>query len=234
MESRRAHRLLLLHPLPAVFYSSVHFGRELLDISGRQEVHLHFIALLHGEQLRDLHVSASACSPSSRFSHLFLQHFLLVFPSGAVAEEMFPRLGRHPASAAAPQAFIVVSVSKPFLVRAHWCVSRLQSVEPGCERLHTVHWDWSLASSFAFQPVAMMFTAFVGLPLTLRRCLASDSRLVLFGAQEYTRPRTVPDLRRSLIRFAWRSASSFPGMPVCPGTQSISVSIPALQKVLAL
>ena len=99
MKSRRARWLLLLHPLPAGSDSSAHFGWELPDISSRQEVHHCFIALLHGEQLRDLHVSASACSPSSRFSHLFPEQFLLVFPSAAVAEEMFPRLGRRPASA---------------------------------------------------------------------------------------------------------------------------------------
>jgi hypothetical protein len=116
-------------------------------------------------------VSASASSPSSRFSHLFPEHFLLVFPSAAVAEEMFSRLGRRPASAAAPPAFIVVSVSEPFQVRAHWRVPGLQSVESGCQRLHTVHWDGSLASSFAFQSVAVMFAAFVGLPLSLRRRL---------------------------------------------------------------
>jgi len=92
-----ARRLLSLRPLPAGSYPSVHFGRELPDISSRQEVHHRFIALLHGEQLRDLHVSASACSPPSRFCHLFPEHFLLIFPSAAVAEEMFPRLGHRPA-----------------------------------------------------------------------------------------------------------------------------------------
>jgi len=161
MKSRRARRLLLLRP----------FGRELPDISGRQEVHHRFIALLHGEQLRDLPVSASARSPSRRFPHLFPERFLLVFPLAAVTEEMFPRLGRRPASTAAPPAFVVVSVSEPFQVRAHWRVSGLQSVESGCQWLHTIHWDGSLAPSFAFQPVAVMFAAFVGLPLSLRRRL---------------------------------------------------------------
>jgi hypothetical protein len=69
MKSRRARRLLLLRT----------FGRELPDISSYQEVHHRFIALLHGEQLRDLHVSASARSPSRCFPHLFLERFLLVF-----------------------------------------------------------------------------------------------------------------------------------------------------------
>jgi hypothetical protein len=101
---RRDCRLLLFRPL----------GRELPDISGCQEVHRRFIALLHGEQLRDLHVSASARSPSRCFPHHFPERFLLVFPSAAVAEEVFPRLGRRPASAVAPPAFVVVSVSEPF------------------------------------------------------------------------------------------------------------------------
>jgi hypothetical protein len=113
MKSRRSRRLLLLHPLPTGSCSSARFGRKLPDISGRQEVHHRFVSFLHGEQLRDLHVSASAHFPSRRFSHLFPDRFLLVFPSAAVAEEMFPRLGR-PASATAPPAFVVVSVSEPF------------------------------------------------------------------------------------------------------------------------
>jgi len=163
MKSRktRGRRLLLLHSLE----------RELPDISGCQEVHHRFIALLHGEQLRDLHVSASARSPSRCFSHLFLERLLLVFSSAAVAEEVFPHLGlgRRPAPVATPPAFVVVSVSEPFQVRAHWRVPGLQSVESGCQRLHTIHWDGSLAPSFAFQFVAVMFAAFVGLPLSLRR-----------------------------------------------------------------
>jgi len=104
MKSRRARRLLHLRP----------FDREFPDITGCQEVHHRFIGHLHGEQLRDLHVSASANSPSRRFPHNFSQRFLLVFPSAVVAEKMFPRLGRRPASAAAPQAFVVVSVSDLF------------------------------------------------------------------------------------------------------------------------
>jgi len=90
------------------------FGRELPDIGGSQEVHHCLIALLHGEQLRDLHVSASARSPSRCFPHLFPERFLLVSPPAAVAEEMLPRLGNRPTSAAAPPAFVVVSVSELF------------------------------------------------------------------------------------------------------------------------
>jgi len=159
--------LSFLRPMPAASYPSVYFGRILPNISSRQEVHHCFITLLHGEQLRDLHVSALACSPPSRFSHFFQENFRLVFPSAAVVEEMFPCLGHSPAYTTAPPALVVISVTKPFQVCTHWCMSRLQSVEPGCQRLHAVHWDGSLASHFAFQLIAVMFTAFVGLSLCL-------------------------------------------------------------------
>ena len=108
MKSGRARRLLLL-----LLLLLRTFGRELPEVSSRQEVHHHFVALLHGEQLRDLHVSASARSPSRGFVHLFPERLLLVSPSAAVAEEMLPRLGYRPASAAAPPAFVVVSQSEP-------------------------------------------------------------------------------------------------------------------------
>ena len=114
MKSRRACQLLLLHPFPASFYSSAQFGRQLPDISSRQEVHYRFIALLHGEQLRDLHVSPSASSPPSLFSHLCPEHFLLVFPLAGVVEEVLPRQGCRPTSAAPPPVLIVISVSEPF------------------------------------------------------------------------------------------------------------------------
>jgi hypothetical protein len=51
-----------------------------------------------------LHVSASARSPPRCFPHLFPERSLLVFPPAAVAKEVFPRLGRRPASAVAPPA----------------------------------------------------------------------------------------------------------------------------------
>jgi len=49
---------------------------------------------------------------------------LLVFPSAAVAEEVFPYLGRS-ASAVAPPALVVASVSKSYQVRARTSVSRI-------------------------------------------------------------------------------------------------------------
>jgi hypothetical protein len=106
MKSERAHRLLLLLPRT--------LGQELPDIGSHQEVHHRLIALRHGEQLRDFHVSASARSPSRCYRHLFPERFLLVSQSTAVVEEMLPRLGYRPTSAAAPPASVVVSVSEPF------------------------------------------------------------------------------------------------------------------------
>jgi len=102
-KSGRACRLLLLLRT---------FGWELPDIGGYQEVHHRLIALLHGEQLRELHVSASARSRSRCFPHPFPERLLVVSPSAAVADEMLPRLGNRPAAAATPPAFVVLSVSE--------------------------------------------------------------------------------------------------------------------------
>jgi len=71
------------------------------------------VTILDGEQLSDFHVFASARSPSRRFSLFYPGRLLLVSTSAAVAEEMFPRLGR-PASAAAPPAFVIVRVPDLF------------------------------------------------------------------------------------------------------------------------
>ena len=64
--------------------------------------------------------------------------------------------------------------------------------------------------------------------------VASEICLVLFSAKVYTRYPTVPVLRPSRARFAWRSACVFPGMPVCARTQWIYVLILASQIVFAL
>jgi len=66
---------------------------ELSDVSSRQEIHHRLIALFHGKQLRDLHVSVSARFPARHLPHRFPEHFLLVSPPAAVAEEVLPRLG---------------------------------------------------------------------------------------------------------------------------------------------
>jgi len=132
VKSRRVWRFILLCLGRAGCCSSLNFRRELPDVSGRQEVHDRLDALLHGEQLRDFQVSASARSPFRRFSHFFPQCPLLVFPSATEAEELLLRLGYGPASATARQAFAVVSVSERFKVRPHCLMTGLQSVEPGC------------------------------------------------------------------------------------------------------
>jgi hypothetical protein len=67
-------------------------GRELPDVSSCQEVHHRLVAFLHGKQLRNLHMSASARFPACGLSHRLPERLLLVFPSAAVAEEMLPRL----------------------------------------------------------------------------------------------------------------------------------------------
>jgi len=66
--------------------------RELPDVSGGQEVYHRLVTFLHGKQLRNLHISASARFPSCGLSHRRPKHFLLVFPPAAVAEEILPRL----------------------------------------------------------------------------------------------------------------------------------------------
>ena len=139
------------------------------------------------------------------------ERFLLVFPSPAAAEMVFPRLGLRPTSAAAPPAFVVVSGSEPFQVRAYWRMPGLRSVEPGCQWLHTVHWDGSLAPSFAFQSVAVMFAAFFCLPLAFAAVFTSEIRLALFAAEVYIRSRTVPALRPSRARFCLAVCFLIPG-----------------------
>jgi hypothetical protein len=72
------------------------------------------ITFVSGKQLRDLHVSASARFPARCLSHRFPQCFLLLSPSAAVAEEVFPHVGRRPASTAAPPAFVVLTMAELF------------------------------------------------------------------------------------------------------------------------
>jgi hypothetical protein len=69
------------------------------------------IALFHGKQLRDLHVSASARFPARHLSHRLPERFLLVSPLAAMAEDVLPRLDRCPFP---PPAFIILSVTEPF------------------------------------------------------------------------------------------------------------------------
>jgi hypothetical protein len=64
--------------------------------------------------------------------------------------------------------------------------------------------------------------------------IATNILFVLFAAEVYSGSRTVPDLRPFLATFPWRSAFSFPGMPVCPGTKWTSVLILASRRVLTI
>jgi hypothetical protein len=114
MKSGRGCRLEFLSLLPVGSYTFVHVARELPDISGYLEVHHLFIAHLQGTQLIDSRGSASPCPPPCCFFHLFLENCLLVFPSNAVAKEMYLCLGRSHATATTPLVFVVVSVSKSF------------------------------------------------------------------------------------------------------------------------
>jgi len=142
MKSGRARRLLLLLLRT--------FGWELPDIGTIQDVGHRFIAFLHGKKLSDLHVSASARSPSRSFPCLIPERRLLVSLSATVVEEMLPRLGYHVASATTAPAFVVVSMSESFQVRSHWHMSGFQSVEPGCQWFRIIHRNGSLAPSVAF------------------------------------------------------------------------------------
>jgi hypothetical protein len=58
-------------------------------------------------------------------------------------------------------------------------------------------------------------------------------RLALFKAKVYGRSITL-SLLASQARFTWQSASSFPGMPECPSTQSIPVTMPWARTACAL
>lgn len=64
------------------------FEWELPNIGSYQEVHNRLIAFLHGQQLKHLHFSASARSPSPCLSHHFPECFLQISPLAAVEEEM--------------------------------------------------------------------------------------------------------------------------------------------------
>jgi len=113
-------------------------------------------------------MSASARSPSHPYSYIVPEHLLLVFLSAAVAEEMFPRLS-CPASTAPLQEYGIVLVFELFQVRAHSAVLALRMVVSGCQRLHAIHWDGSVAPRFAILPVALMLAAFISRPFRPHR-----------------------------------------------------------------
>jgi len=108
---RKRKRETAIPAIPALCSAHHSLGRELPDFSICQEVHHRFIALLHGKELRDLHVSASARFPSRCLPHRYPEYFLQVFSPAAVTEEVLPRLGHPPF---APPAFVVLSATESF------------------------------------------------------------------------------------------------------------------------
>jgi len=72
--------------------------------------HHRLIALFHGKQLRDLHVSASARFPAHHLTHCLPECFLLVSPPAAMVDEVLSCLDRCPFTS---PAFIIVSVAEP-------------------------------------------------------------------------------------------------------------------------
>jgi hypothetical protein len=72
------------------------------------------IPFFSGNQLRELQVAASVRFPARRDSHRLPQCFLLVSPPAAVVEEVFPRLGRRPASTNEPPAFVFLTMVELF------------------------------------------------------------------------------------------------------------------------
>jgi len=70
-------------------------------------------------------VSASARFPAHRFSLSLHWCLFLVSPPAAVAEEVYVRLGRRPASTAGPPAFVVLSVANLFQVDSSWSMPTL-------------------------------------------------------------------------------------------------------------
>jgi len=110
-EKKKERREAAIPAIPALYSAHHSLGRELPDFSSCQEVHYRLIALLHGKQLRDLHVSASARFPFRCLPHRCPEYFLLVFPPAAVVEEVLPGLGHPPF---APPAIVVLSVTESF------------------------------------------------------------------------------------------------------------------------
>ena len=146
-KSGRAHGLLLLLLLHML-------GWKLPDIGSYQEGHHPLIALLHGEQLRDLQVSASARTPSCCNPHLFQS----VFCWSLLRLQWWKRCSHVWATVLPPPLHCQHSSASQCQTRfryipkvhSHWRVSTFQWVEPGYQWCRTIHWDGSLAPRFAF------------------------------------------------------------------------------------
>jgi len=232
-DCRPPHLRTLTNDWPPPYHCSL--GREFPDVSSYQEVHHRLIALLHRKQLTDLHTSASARFPARGLPHRFPESFLLVFSAGLSivcsggrdAPASGPPLRRTTSTCRLLGDRIVSGkfqwVHTRTLVGRTWQVTASHS---------SSGWVLLLAWPFSLWPKCLLH-------LSASHCdfaanLPSEIRLVLFTAEVYTRSGTVLATPPVQARLAWRLASSFPGMPVCPGTQWVSVSIPTLRRVLAL
>jgi hypothetical protein len=89
--------------------------------------------------------SSSVPCPKRSPSSTFLFYFVLIILYSLYLEYDSPLIP----SANTPPTFVVVSVSERFQVCPHQPLSGLQSAEYGCQWLHTIHWDGSLAAGFA-------------------------------------------------------------------------------------
>jgi hypothetical protein len=100
-------------------------------------------------------------------------------------------------------------------------------IEPCSEGLSAVYWNWapapSLTGSSGAAPVPIVFTTFCSF-LLLLRCSLLFEILSLYLQLRYMS--VLPQPSRVLL--ACRSASSFLGMPECPGVHRISVLVPWL------
>jgi hypothetical protein len=147
-------------------------------------------------------MSASARFLACGLSHCLLERHRLLFPSAAVAEEMLPRLYCSPS---APPAYVVLPMPKPLLVRSSRGMPTLQSIESRGQWLHPCHWDGSLASGFALQPITVVLGAPLGRPIRLRRHSSfRDSSGSIRGRSVYTLTYCVPSSFLFLICLAVR------------------------------
>jgi len=88
-----------------------HFGGELPDVRGHQDVHHRLMTYLHGKQLGYLWPPAPARFPAQGLPHLLPELPLVVIPPAVVSEETLPYLDH---CSPAPPALGVLSASELF------------------------------------------------------------------------------------------------------------------------
>jgi hypothetical protein len=123
--------------------------------------------LIDGIQLRDQHVSASACIPAHDLSHRIPLCLSLVSPPAAVPEQVFQHLGHYPGSAPTPKALVIRSMADMAHVMSSGYMPALGFIEPGSVRLDTCHRNRSLGHHLALEYLAAVLVAIGGLPLCL-------------------------------------------------------------------